>query len=52
MGERRPGSDRRVVGRSDLQIRRAVDGRMETAEGFVEKVNGRGCAEGIFVLGF
>jgi len=42
MGERRSGSDRRVVGRTDLQIRRAVDGRMETAEGLVEKVRATG----------
>lgn len=39
MGERRPGSDRRDVGRTNLQIRRAVDGGMETAESFVEEVN-------------
>jgi len=42
MGKRRSGSDRRVIGRTDLQIRRAVDGRMETAEGLVEKVRAIG----------
>jgi len=38
MGKRRPGSGRRGVGRADLQIRCAVNGRMETAEELVEKV--------------
>jgi len=38
MGKRRPGSSRRGVGRTDLQIRCAVNGRMETEEELVEKV--------------
>jgi len=38
MGKRRPGSGRRGFGLTDLQIRRAVNGRMETAEELVEKV--------------
>lgn len=38
MGERRAGSCRRGVGRTDLQIRCAVNGRMETAKELVEKV--------------
>lgn len=39
MGGRRAGSGGRAKGRSDLQVRRAVDGRMETAtEELVKKV--------------
>jgi len=38
MGERRAGSGRRGVGPTDLQIRCAVNGRMETAKELVEKV--------------
>lgn len=38
MGERRLGSGRRVFGPNNLQIRRAVNGRMETTEKRVEKV--------------
>lgn len=38
MGERRAGSCRRGVGLTDLQIRCAVNGRMETAKELVEKV--------------
>lgn len=38
MGERRTGSCGRIVGRTDLQIRCAVNGRMETTKELVEKV--------------
>lgn len=38
MGQRRAGSGRRGVGLTDLQIRCAVNGRMETAKELVEKV--------------
>lgn len=38
MGERRLGSGGRVFGPNDLQICRAIDGRMETAQEYVKKV--------------
>lgn len=38
MGKRRTGSGRRTIGHTDIQIRCAVNGRMETAEEFIEKV--------------